>query len=87
MHTLATAAYALCLSSAGSERDLALCRRGLALAQNSGNRYTEAILATALARLEAEPVVTVASLDHLRLVIQRWHDSGNFGISSAPSRC
>jgi predicted ATPase len=79
LHTFATAAYAYCLSSAGSERDLALCRQGLALAQESGNRYTEMILASALARLEAEKTVTEGALDHLRLVIGSWHDSGNFG--------
>jgi len=84
LHTFATAAYAYCLSSAGSERDLALCRQGLALAQDSGNRYVEAILATALARLESEPVVTVAAVEHIRLVIQSWHDSGNFGNLVGP---
>ena len=84
MHTFATAAYAYCLSSAGSERDLALCRQGLVLAQDSGNRYNEAILATALARLESETVVTVAAVDHLRLVIRSWHDSGNFGNLVGP---
>ena len=84
MHTFATAAYAYCLSSAGSERDLALCRQGLALAQDSGNRYNEAILATALARLESETIVTVAAVDHLRLVIRSWHDSGNFGNLVGP---
>ena len=82
--TFATAAYAYCLSSAGSERDLDLCRQGLALAQDSGNRYNEAILATALARLESETIVTVAAVDHLRLVIRRWHDSGNFGNLVGP---
>ena len=46
MHTFAIAAYGYCLSSAGSERDLALCRQGLAIAQDSGNRFNEAILAT-----------------------------------------
>jgi predicted ATPase len=84
MHTFATAAYAFCLSSAGSERDLALCRQGLALAQDSGNRYNEAILATALARLESETIVTVAAIDHVALVIRRWHDSGNIGNLVGP---
>jgi predicted ATPase len=79
IQTFAIGSYAYCLSSAGSERDLALCRQGLALAQDSGNRYTETILATALARFEAEPVVTVAAIDHLTLVIRHWHDSGNVG--------
>src|SRR6185312_1430153 len=84
LHTFAAAAHAYCLSSAGSERDLALCRQGLALAQDSGNQYTEAILATALARLESETSVTPEALNHLRLVIRRWHDSGNFGNLVGP---
>lgn len=84
MHTFATAAYAFCLSSAGSERDLALCRQGLALAQESGNQYNATILATALARLESEPVVTVAAIEHLTLVIRHWHDAGNFGNLVGP---
>jgi predicted ATPase len=84
MHTFATAAYAYCLSSAGSERDLALCRQGLVLAQDSGNRYNEAVLAAALARLESETIVTSAAVDHLSLVIRRWHDSGNFGNLVGP---
>ncbi|MGA8547126.1 MAG: NB-ARC domain-containing protein [Mycobacterium sp.] len=84
MHTFAIAAYAYSLGSTGSERDLALCRQGLALAQESGNRYIEAILATALARLESETIVTVTALDNLGLVIRRWHDSGNFGNLVGP---
>ncbi len=79
MHTFAIANYSYCLASASSERDLTLCRQGLALAQDSGNRYTETILATALARFEAETAVTVAAIDHLTLVIRHWHDSGNTG--------
>jgi predicted ATPase len=84
MQSFAIAAYAYCLSSAGSEGDLAFCRKGLALAQESGNRYNEAILATALARLESETNVTAAAVDHLTLVIRRWHDSGNFGNLVGP---
>ncbi len=84
LHSFSVAAYGYCLSSGGSERDLALCRQGLALAQDSGNRYHETILAIALARLEAEIFVTVEALDHLRLAIRSWHDSGNFGNLVGP---
>ncbi len=84
MHTFAIAVYAYCLSSAGSERDLALCRQGLALAQESGNQYNATILATALARLESEPVVNVAAIEHLTLVIRHWYDAGNFGNLVGP---
>jgi hypothetical protein len=84
MHTFAIAAYGYCLSSAGSERDLALCRQGLALAQDSGNRYSETTLAMTLARLEAETIVTALAIDHLTLSIRNYHDSGNFGQLVAP---
>lgn len=84
MHTFAIAIYAYCLSSAGSERDLALCRQGLALAQESGNQYNATILATALARLESGPVVTVEAIEHLTLVIRHWYDAGNFGNLVGP---
>jgi hypothetical protein len=56
----------------------------LALAQDSGNRYNGTLLAMALARLEAEPVVTVAAIDHLTLGIRNYHDSGNFGSLVGP---
>lgn len=84
MHAFAIAAYGFCLSSAGSEHDRALCRQGLALAQDSGNWYYGTILTITLARLEAEPVVTVAAVDHLRIAIRNWHDSGNFGSLVGP---
>jgi predicted ATPase/class 3 adenylate cyclase len=83
-HTFAIAAYGFCLSSAATERDLALCRQGLALAQESGNRYYGTVIATALARLEAETVVTTEAVGHLRLAIQSWYDSGNFGSLVGP---
>ena len=83
-HTFAIAAYAFCLNSTASERDLALCRHGLVLAQDSGNRYIEAVLATALARFESETCVSVAAVDHLRLVIRSFYDSGNFGNLVGP---
>ena len=84
MHTFAIAACGFLLSSAGSERELALCRQGLALAQDSGNRFTETILAMTAARLEAETAVTVAAVEHLRLAIRNYRDSGNFGSLVTP---
>lgn len=84
MQTMAIAACASFLGSAASEDDRALCRQGLALAHDSGNRYTETVLAFLLARLEAESVLTVAALDHLTRVIRNYHDSGNIGSLVAP---
>jgi hypothetical protein len=52
-------------------------RRGLVIAQDSGNRSHASALATVLARLEAEHGDPVAALDHLTLAIRNWHNAGN----------
>ena len=53
-------------------------RRGVVIAQDSGNRVNESHLAPSLARLEAEHGDPLAALDHLTLAIRNYHDSGNF---------
>jgi DNA-binding CsgD family transcriptional regulator len=52
-------------------------RRGLLIAHDSGNRYTETILAATLSRLEAEHGDPLAALDHVTLAIGNFHDAGN----------
>jgi predicted ATPase/class 3 adenylate cyclase len=52
-------------------------RRGLVLAQDSGNRFTESLLAVSLCRLEAVYGDPLAALDHITLAIRTFHDSGN----------
>jgi len=59
------------------------CRQGLAIAQDSGNRFNESILAN-LARLEAREAVTVAAFDHLTLAVRNYHDSGNVASLRSP---
>ncbi|BBY67682.1 ATP-binding protein [Mycolicibacterium helvum] len=51
--------------------------RGLAIAQDSGNRAGVSALAQLLARLEAEHGEAVPAFDHLTLAIGNWHNSGN----------
>ena len=51
--------------------------RGLVIAQDSGNRAHASILATGLARLEAEHGDTVSAFDHLTLAIRNYHNCGN----------
>jgi hypothetical protein len=65
-------------------RGLDACRQGLALAQDSGNRFNASILALNLARLEAHHFVNADSLDHLTLVIRNYHDSGNVASLRSP---
>jgi hypothetical protein len=52
-------------------------RRGLVIAQDSGNRYTESLLAMSLSGLEAEHGDPLAALDYVTLVIRNFHDAGN----------
>ncbi|MGO8772089.1 MAG: hypothetical protein ACLQIK_07200 [Mycobacterium sp.] len=52
-------------------------RRGLVIAQDSGNRLTESLLAVSLCRLEAVYGDPLAALDYITLAIRTFHDSGN----------
>jgi predicted ATPase len=52
-------------------------RRGLVIAQASGNRYTETLLAGIVSRLEAEHGDPLAALDYVTLAIRNYHDAGN----------
>ena len=47
------------------------------IAQDSGSRANESVLAAGVARLEAEYGDTLAVLDHLTLAIRNFHDSGD----------
>ena len=59
-------------------------RRGLVIAQDSGNRYTETLLAGTVSRLEAVYGDPLAALDYVTLGIRNFHDAGNTtGVRSA----
>jgi predicted ATPase len=70
-------AYGFAFSDADPVRALDAVRRGLVIAQDSGNRATESFLASVLARLEAKHGDPLAALDHLALAIRNYHDSGS----------
>ncbi|MGO9695152.1 MAG: ATP-binding protein [Mycobacterium sp.] len=72
--------YGSAFSDADPVRALEALRRGLMIAQGSGNRYVEANLATALSPLEAEHGDPLAALDHITLAIRNFYDSGNVGL-------
>jgi tetratricopeptide (TPR) repeat protein len=59
-------------------------RRGLVIAQDSGNRYDESHLANVLGRLEARYGDPLAALDHLTLAIRNYRDSGNTTVIRIP---
>ena len=58
-------------------RALEALRRGLVIAQLSGNRFVESILAIDVSPLEAEHGDPLAALDDITLAIRNFHDSGN----------
>ena len=59
-------------------------RRGLVIAQDSGNRMLESHLATALSQLEPEHGDPLAALDHITLATRNCYDSGNVGVIRSP---
>jgi hypothetical protein len=83
MHSLRSAPAAS-PSTTDTVRAMHACRQGLAIAQDSGNRFNESILAFNLARLEAREAVTVAAFDHLTLAVRNYHDSGNVASLRSP---
>ena len=52
-------------------------RRGVVIAQDSGNRFNESHLAATLARLEAQHGDPLAALEYSAVAIRHLHDSGN----------
>jgi predicted ATPase len=69
---------------ADPERALDALRRGLVIAQDSGNRYNESDLAVTLARLEAKHGDPRAALDYFTVAIRNYHDSGNTTTIRSP---
>jgi predicted ATPase len=70
-------AYGGAFADAEPGRALEALRRGLIIAQDSGNRFVESQLATRLSRLEVEHGDPLAALDHITLAIGSFYDSGN----------
>jgi predicted ATPase len=73
-------AYGYTFRDADPVRALEALRRGLLIAQDSGNRLIESQLATGLSRLEAEHGDPLAALDHITLAIRNFYDFGNVGL-------
>jgi tetratricopeptide (TPR) repeat protein len=63
---------------------LEVLRRGLVIAQDSGNRNNETHLAATLSRLEAEYGDPLAALDYTTLAIRNYHDAGNTTMIRTP---
>jgi predicted ATPase len=76
--------YGFAFRDADPVRALEALRRGLVIAQDSGNRFVESLLATALSRLEAEHGDPLAALDHITLGIRNFYESGNVAYIRGP---
>ena len=63
---------------------LAALRRGLGIAQDSGNRANQSHLALNLCRPEAERGDPLAALDYFTMAIGNYHDSGNTYMIRGP---
>jgi predicted ATPase len=70
-------AHGYAFRDADPARALDGLRRGLVIAQDSGNRFTETLLVGQLSRLEAEHGDPLAALDHVTLAIRNHQDAGN----------
>ena len=77
MRSIALLAYGLAFRDADPVGALHAVGRGLVIAQDSSNRANESVLATVLARLEAEHGGTVSAFDHLTLAIRNLNNAGD----------
>jgi hypothetical protein len=77
-------AYGYVFRDADPGRALEALRRGLVIAQDSGNRLWETQLAFMLSGLEAEHGDRMAALDYLTVAIRNHHESGNTGMMRNP---
>ncbi len=77
-------AYSLAFRDADPDRAREALRRGLIVAQDSGNRGNATHVASALARLEAKLGDPLAALEHSAVAIRNYHESGNTTHMRAP---
>jgi hypothetical protein len=81
----ALGAYGVAFRDADPVGALNALRRGLVIAQDSGNRTQASLLALNLARLEAEHGDTLAAFDHPTLVIRNCYNAGDTTAIRWPS--
>jgi tetratricopeptide (TPR) repeat protein len=77
-------AYGGAVQYADPARSLATLRRGLVIAQDSGNRFVESTIAYTLGGDEAEHGDPLAAFDYFTVAIDNYHDSGNTYMLRAP---
>ena len=84
MLSFALYAYGFAFRETDPDRALDAFRRGLAIAHDSGNRFTGTQLAIVLGSGEAERGDNASAFDHLGLAIRNMHDSGNITTMRTP---
>jgi hypothetical protein len=77
-------AYGSAFRDADPAAALDALRRGLVIAQDSGSRASESLLAFNLSGLEAIYGDPLAALDYVALVIRNYHDAGNTTLIPVP---
>ena len=77
-------AYSMAVHDADPVRSLVALRRGLAIAQDSGNRASQSLAAGTLCHYEAEHGDPLAAFDHFTVAIGNHHDSGNTYLIRVP---
>jgi predicted ATPase len=77
-------AYGYAFRDADPVRALEALRRGLVIAQDSGNRFVESHVATGLSALEPEHGDPLVALDHITLAIGNLYDSGHVAYIRGP---
>ena len=77
-------AYGYAFCDTDPVRALEALRRGLVIAQDSGNRYNESVLAAIVCRVEAEHGDPLAALDYVTLTIRTFQDAGNTTLMRTP---
>jgi tetratricopeptide (TPR) repeat protein len=82
--SLALLAYGIAWRNTEPDRAAEAMHRGLAIAHDSDNRYSESHLADHLGYVEVDRGDALAALDHIAIAIRRIHDSGNVGTLRSP---
>jgi predicted ATPase len=75
--SLALHAYGLAFRDDDPAGALEALRRCLVIARDSGNRWTDSMMAITLARVEAEHGDPLAALDYVTMSIRNFHDAGS----------
>ena len=84
MLSLALFSYGFAFRDADPVVARAALRRGMVLARDSGNQFTETSLAVALCTLEAMYGDTLTALDYVLVGIRHFDDAGNTAMIGVP---